>query len=459
VGDLTLNVNQPRTDSANLRSGPGLRNATSPARPLREKEQQELKSAVHAELINRLDLEKLGEAQETRAGQQQLFGLIQQIIGEQGVPLSSSERDRIAQEVLDEVFGLGPLEQLLKDDTISDILVNTFASVYVERRGMLSKTSVTFRDNRHLLQVIDKIVSAVGRRVDESTPMVDARLRDGSRVNAIIPPLAIDGPILSIRRFGSSPLTAEKLIQNKALTNPMLDMLRAAVQARLNIVISGGTGAGKTTLLNALSSFISEKERIVTIEDSAELQLRQDHVVRLETRPPNVEGKGAIRQRELVINALRMRPDRIVLGEVRGEEAMDMLQAMNTGHDGSLTTIHANTPRDGLARLETMCMMGDIRLPEKAIRLQIASAIHLIVQVARMGDGSRRITHISELTGAYSDVISMQDIFVFEKEGLAESGKVRGRFRSTGIVPKFTERLKAAGIPIPAGLVDHSMEV
>ena len=460
MSDVTLNLNQVRPEAANLRTnGPGLRTGTPAARPLREKEQQELKSAVHAELINRLDLEKLGEAQETRAGQQQLFALIQQIIGEQGVPLSSAERDRVAQEVLDEVFGLGPLEQLLKDDTISDILVNTFANVYVERRGVLSRTSVTFRDNRHLLQVIDKIVSAVGRRVDESTPMVDARLKDGSRVNAIIPPLAIDGPILSIRRFGSSPLTAEKLIQNKALTNPMLDMLRAAVQARLNIVISGGTGAGKTTLLNALSGFISEKERIVTIEDSAELQLRQDHVVRLETRPPNVEGKGAIRQRELVINALRMRPDRIVLGEVRGEEAMDMLQAMNTGHDGSLTTIHANTPRDGLSRLETMCLMGDIRLPEKAIRLQIASAIHLIVQVARMSDGSRRITHVSELTGAFSDVISMQDIFVFEKEGLAENGKVKGRFRSTGIVPKFTERLKAAGIPIPPGLVDHSMEV
>ena len=450
MSDLTLNLTPTRPEGNNLRTtSPGLRTAAPNARPLREKEQQELKSAVHAELINRLDLEKLGEAQETRAGQLQLLALIQQIIAEQGVPLSSMERDRVAQEVLDEVFGLGPLEQLLKDDTINDILVNTATHVYVERRGVLSRTSVTFRDNRHLLQVIDKIVSAVGRRVDESTPMVDARLKDGSRVNAIIPPLAIDGPILSIRRFGSSPLTAEKLIQNKALTQPMLEMLRAAVQARLNIVISGGTGAGKTTLLNALSSFISEKERIVTIEDSAELQLRQDHVVRLETRPPNVEGKGAIRQRELVINALRMRPDRIVLGEVRGEEAMDMLQAMNTGHDGSITTIHANTPRDGLARLETMCMMGDIRLPEKAIRMQIASAIHLIIQVARMSDGSRRITHVTELTGAYSDVISMQDIFVFEKEGVAESGKVKGRFRSTGIVPKFTERLKAAGIPIP----------
>jgi len=462
MSDLTLNLTQSRPDAnnSNLRTtGPGLRNTTPSARPLREKEQQELKSAVHAELINRLDLEKLGEAQETRAGQQQLFALIQQIIGEQGIPLSSVERDRVAQEVLDEVFGLGPLEQLLKDETISDILVNTFNSVYVERRGQLSRTSVSFRDNRHLLQVIDKIVSAVGRRVDESTPMVDARLKDGSRVNAIIPPLAIDGPILSIRRFGTNPLTAERLIQNKALTNPMLDMLRAAVQARMNVVISGGTGSGKTTLLNCLSSFISEKERIVTIEDSAELQLRQDHVVRLETRPPNVEGKGAIRQRELVINALRMRPDRIVLGECRGEEAMDMLQAMNTGHDGSLTTVHANTPRDALSRMETMCMMGDLRLPEKAIRLQIASAIHIIVQAARMSDGTRRITHISELTGAYSDVISMQDIFVFEKEGLSDTGKVKGRFRSTGIVPKFTERLKAAGIPIPAGLVDHSMEV
>src|SRR5579875_2191817 len=348
MGDLTLNVTTPRADAALRGNGPGLRTASN-ARPLREKEQQELKSAVHQELINRLDLEKLGEAQETRAGQQQLFILIQQIITEQGVPLSSAERDRIAQEVLDEVFGLGPLEPLLKDDTINDILVNTASHVYVERRGQLQRTNVTFKDNRHLMQIIDKIVSAVGRRVDESTPMVDARLKDGSRVNAIIPPLAIDGPILSIRRFGSSPLTADKLVQNKALTQMMLDVLRAAVAARLNIVISGGTGAGKTTLLNALSSFISEKERIVTIEDSAELQLRQDHVVRLETRPPNVEGKGAIKQRELVINALRMRPDRIVLGEVRGEEAMDMLQAMNTGHDGSLTTIHANTPRDALA--------------------------------------------------------------------------------------------------------------
>jgi pilus assembly protein CpaF len=458
MADLSLNIVQ-RPESTGLRTAPGLRSGGPNSRPLREKEQQELKSAVHQELINRLDLEKLGEAQETRAGQQQLFAVIQTVIAEQGVPLSSTERDRVAHEVLDELFGLGPLEPLLQDDTINDILVNTCNNVYVERRGVLQRTNVTFKDNRHLLQIIDKIVSAVGRRVDESTPMVDARLKDGSRVNAIIPPLAIDGPILSIRRFGSSPLTAERLLQNKALSHPMLEMLRCAVQARLNIVISGGTGAGKTTLLNMLSSFISDKERIVTIEDSAELQLRQEHVVRLETRPPNVEGKGAIRQRELVINALRMRPDRIVLGEVRGEEAMDMLQAMNTGHEGSITTIHANTPRDGLARMETMCLMGDIRLPEKAIRMQIASAIHLIVQIARMSDGSRRITHISELTGAYSDVISMQDLFVFEKDGIGENGKVKGRFRATGITPKFGEKLKAVGIPLPAGLMDHVMEV
>ncbi|HZY73354.1 MAG TPA: CpaF family protein [Edaphobacter sp.] len=453
MADISLNFMPMRV------MGQGLRNGNGAAKPLAEKEQQGLKSALHQELIKRLDLEKLSAIQETRSGQQQLFMLIQQIIGEQSIPLSSPERDRLAQELLDEVFGLGPLEPLLKDDSISDILVNTYSHVYVERRGVLQHTNVTFKDNRHLLQIIDKIVSAVGRRVDESVPMVDARLKDGSRVNAIIPPLAVDGPILSIRRFGATPLTAEDLVRNKALTQPMLEVLRGAVRARLNIVVSGGTGAGKTTLLNALSSYISEKERIVTIEDSAELQLKQDHVVRLECRPPNVEGKGAVRQRELVINALRMRPDRIVLGEVRGEEALDMLQAMNTGHDGSITTIHANTPRDGLARLETMCMMGDIRLPEKAIRMQISSAINLIVQTARMSDGTRRVTHISELTGAYSDVISMQDLFVFEKEGLGPNGKVMGRFRSTGIVPKFSERLKAAGIPLPTGLMDHSMEV
>ena len=397
--------------------------------------------------------------QETRAAQQQLFTVIQQIINEQGIPLSSVERDRLAQEVVDEVFGLGPLEPLLKDDTISDILVNTYNAIYVERRGMLEKTNLTFKDNRHLLHIIDKIVSAVGRRVDESSPMCDARLPDGSRVNVIIPPLAVDGPILSIRRFGSSPLGAEDLLRHQALTPPMLDFLRGCVKARLNIVVSGGTGSGKTTLLNVLSGYISDRERIITIEDSAELQMKQEHVVRLETRPPNVEGRGAIKQRELVINALRMRPDRVVLGEVRGEETMDMLQAMNTGHDGSITTIHANTPRDALARLETMAMMGEIRLAEKAVRAQIASAVHIIIQASRMSDGTRRITHITELTGAFSDVISMQDIFLFEKKGIGPNGKVKGRFYATGIVPKCSDKLAAAGIPIATGLTEHAVEI
>jgi pilus assembly protein CpaF len=428
-------------------------------RPVAEKIQQEIKSAVHQELIKRLDLDKIAPMHENRASQQQLFGVIHQLIGEQNIPLSATERDRLAQEVLDEVFGLGPLEPLLQDPTVNDILVNTYNAVYVERRGVLEKTAVVFKDNRHLMHVIDKIVSAVGRRVDESSPMVDARLKDGSRINVIIPPLAVDGPILSIRKFGSTPLVAEDLLRNKALTQPMLDILKGAVQARLNIIVSGGTGAGKTTLLNVLSGFISERERIITIEDSAELQMKQQHVVRLECRPPNVEGKGAVRQRELVMNALRMRPDRIVLGEVRGEECLDMLQAMNTGHDGSVTTIHANTPRDAVARMETMAMMGSVHLPEKAIRAQIASAVHLIVQIARMSDGSRRVTHITELTGAFSDVISMQDIFVFEKDGLGANGKVKGRFRATGIVPKFGDKLKAAGLPLPTGLLDYAMEV
>lgn len=449
---------------ADLATHPGAGQRT-PALPLRssrgvpENVQQQLKSAVHTVLIQRLDLERLDEIQQTRAGQQQIFVLIQQILSEQGVPLSAVERDRLAQEVLDEVFGLGPLEPLLNDPTISDILVNTCNSVYIERRGMLEKTNVTFKDNRHLLHIIDKVVSAVGRRVDESSPMCDARLKDGSRVNVIIPPLAVDGPILSIRRFGSTPLQAEDLIRNLALTPQMLETLKGAVKARLNIVVSGGTGSGKTTLLNVLSGFISPNERIVTIEDSAELQMKQEHVVRLETRPPNVEGKGAIRQRELVINALRMRPDRIVLGEVRGEETLDMLQAMNTGHDGSITTIHSNTPRDALARLETMAMMSEVRLAEKAVRAQIAAAVHIIIQVARQSDGSRRVTHITELTGAFSDVVSMQDIFLFEKKGLTKDGKVKGRFYATGVVPKFADKLIAAGMPLPAGLLDHSQEI
>jgi pilus assembly protein CpaF len=414
---------------------------------------------VHHELIKRIDLEKLGVLQGNRDGQSQLMAIIQQLIAEQGTPLSSLERDRLGREVLDELFGLGPIEPLLQDPGVNDILVNTHNTVYVERRGVLEKTNVVFKDNAHLMHIIDKIVSAVGRRVDESSPMVDARLRDGSRVNIVIPPLAVDGAIVSIRRFPSSPLTADDLIRYKAMTPQMMEVLKAAVKARLNIVVAGGTGAGKTTLLNVLSGFISDRERIVTIEDSAELQIKQEHVVRLECRPPNVEGKGAIRQRELVINALRMRPDRIVLGEVRGEEAMDMLQAMNTGHDGSITTIHANTPRDAVSRLETMCMMGNGALPEKAIRQQISSAVHLFIQAHRMSDGSRRITHITEITGTSGDVVSMQDIFLFEKQGLDMNGKVRGRFYATGIVPKFAEKLKSAGFPLTLNLLEHSVEV
>jgi len=430
-----------------------------PSRGVADAVQQQLKTAVHKELIKRLDLDKLSDIQETATGQKQLFVLIQQLLMEQGVPLSGAERDRLAREVVDEVFGFGPLEPLLNDNTISDILVNTHKQIYIERRGKLEKTNVVFKDEKHLMHIIDKIVSGVGRRVDETSPMVDARLPDGSRVNVIIPPLAVDGPIMSIRRFGSTPLGAEDLLRNFALTAPMLEVLQGAVKARLNIVVSGGTGSGKTTLLNVLSGFISPNERIVTIEDSAELQMKQEHVVRLETRPPNVEGNGAIRQRELVINALRMRPDRIVLGEVRGEETLDMLQAMNTGHDGSLTTIHSNTPRDALARLETMSLMGEVRLPEKAIKAQIASAVNLIVQTSRMSDGTRRVTHITEITGATAEIISMSDIFLFEKKGLGPDGRVRGRFHSTGVMPKFAEKLAAAGIQLPLSLVNHSQDV
>jgi pilus assembly protein CpaF len=369
--------------------------------------------------------------------------------------MTYQERERLSQEVLDEVFGLGPLEPLLKDHSISDILVNTYNSVYIERNGLLERTNIQFRDDTHLMSIIDRIVSAVGRRVDESSPMVDARLPDGSRVNAIIPPLAIDGPCLSIRRFGRDPLTAEELLQNRTLTPPMLEVLRGCVYSRLNVLISGGTGAGKTTFLNMLSSFISNRERIVTIEDAAELQLHQEHVVRLETRPPNIEGKGAVRQRQLVINCLRMRPDRIVVGEVRGEEALDMLQAMNTGHDGSLTTIHANAPRDALGRLETMVAMANLNIPETATRRQIASALDVVVQVARMSDGTRKITNISEITGMEGEVVTMQDIFEFKRTGIGEKGEVLGEFVPTGIRPKFSERLLTAGIRLPMGMFER----
>ncbi len=419
-----------------------------------------LKTSVHQELLKRIDLERLIAIQaEPEAGRQRLLVIILQLVGEQDVPLSAADRDQVAGEVLDEVFGLGPLEPLLKDATVSDVLVNTYRTVYVERRGILEKTAVSFRDEAHLMHIIDKIVSGVGRRIDESSPMVDARLLDGSRVNIIIPPLAVDGPLLSIRRFSLKPLTADDLLRYRTLIPQMLEVLRSAVQARLNILVSGGTGAGKTTLLNVLSGYISPSERIVTIEDSAELQIKQEHVVRLECRPANLEGRGAIRQRELVINALRMRPDRIILGECRGEEALDMLQAMNTGHDGSITTVHANTPRDAIARLETMAAMGSVTLSERAVRAQIASAIDVIIQISRMSDGSRRVTHISEVTGMSGDMISLQDIFVFERQGLGSNGKVNGQFRATGIVPKFASALIAAGIPMSLNLMDHSVEV
>jgi len=422
------------------------------------REYLELRATVHRKLLNRLNLEALAHAERPRA-EAEIRTLLGQLLAEESAPLSLAERETLFAEVLDDVFGLGPLEPLLRDPAISDILVNTAQQVFIERSGRLERVTASFQDNAHLLRVIDRIVSRVGRRVDDSSPMVDARLPDGSRVNAIIPPLAVDGPLLSIRRFPAERLRANDLVGLGALTAPMLEFLSHCVRARLNCLISGGTGAGKTTLLNVLSSFISEHERIVTIEDAAELQLHQEHVARLETRPANVEGKGAIRQRQLVVNALRMRPDRIVVGEVRSEEALDMLQAMNTGHDGSLTTVHANTPRDALARIETMIAMGSTNLPEKAMRQQIAAAIQLVVQQTRLSDGARKVTSISEITGMEGDVITMQEIFLFEKLGINKDGKVLGRFRATGVRPKMAERLLAAGIQLPTSMFEGVTEV
>jgi len=409
---------------------------------------QEMKSRLHRALINRMDLSKLAALTPEQV-HAEVSRMAESVLAQEAMPLSSSEKERLVNDVQHELFGLGPLEPLLKDPTISDILVNSHRRIYIERRGKLEVTNVTFKDDEHLMRVIERIVSSVGRRIDESSPMVDARLQDGSRVNAIIPPLAIDGPVLSIRRFGSEPLRMNALIEHKALTKDIADMLQMCITARLNVLISGGTGAGKTTLLNALSAYIPEDERIVTIEDSAELQLQQPHVVRLETRPPNVEGRGEVTQRDLVKNALRMRPDRIVIGEVRGGEAIDMLQAMNTGHDGSLTTVHANTPRDALARLETMIQMTGMRLSDRAMRQQVASAINLVLQVARMSDGSRRVTSISEITGMEGETITMQEIFQFERTGIDAQGQVIGRFRATGIRPRFAERLKTCGLQLP----------
>jgi pilus assembly protein CpaF len=421
-------------------------------------EYQDLKFTLHRKLLDRINLEALSSMAGERV-RAEIRAAVAKLVEEEKTPLSLVEKDRVIEEILDEVFGLGPLEPLLQDPTVSDILVTTPRLVYVERGGKLYRTPVEFKDDAHLLRIIEKIVSRVGRRVDESSPLVDARLPDGSRVNAAIPPVAVDGPLLSIRRFGRTALKGEDLVARLSLTEGMLELLKACVKARLNILICGGTGSGKTTLLNALSSYIPEDERIVTIEDAAELRLQQTHVARMETRPANVEGVGAIQIRQLVINALRMRPDRIIVGEVRGEEALDMLQAMNTGHDGSLTTIHANTPRDGLGRLEVMVGMSNANMGLRAIRQQVASAVNLFVQVSRFSDGMRRVTHITEVVGMEQDMITLQDIFMFDKTGISETGKVLGRFRATGIRPKFSERLKASGISLAAQLFQTVVEV
>jgi len=410
---------------------------------------QDMKARLHRAIVTRLDLTKLSALSPDRV-HGEVSRLAEGLLHAENLPLSTADRDRLVSEVHHELFGLGPLEPLLADPTISDILVNSYSSIYIERRGKLEKTSISFKDDEHLRRVIERIVSTVGRRIDEAQPMVDARLPDGSRVNAIIPPLALDGAVLSIRRFGIDPLRMPALIENGALTKEIAILFEMCVRARLNIIISGGTGAGKTTLLNALSAFIPADERIVTIEDSAELQMQQPHVVRLETRPPNIEGRGEVTQRDLVRNTLRMRPDRIVIGEVRGGEAIDMLQAMNTGHDGSLTTIHANSTRDALARLETMVQMTGMRLSDRAMRQQIASAVNLVIQVARLTDGTRRIVSISEITGMEGETITMQEIFQFERTGVDGTGKVIGRFRTTGIRPRFADRLKQYGMQLPA---------
>jgi pilus assembly protein CpaF len=419
---------------------------------------QQLKLDIHRTLLAKIDLEKLASVNNGKA-RQAIAAVIQNIIAQEGVPLSATEKENLQAELIDEIFGLGPLEPLLKDPTISDILVNRRDLVYVERAGILQKVAVRFRDDAHLLQIIDRIVAQVGRRVDESSPMVDARLADGSRVNAIIPPLALDGPALSIRRFGTAPLNAEQMIETETLSLEMIEILKAAVRARISVLISGGTGAGKTTFLNMLSQYIPGSERLVTIEDAAELQLRQENVVRLETRPPNVEGKGAVRQRQLVINSLRMRPDRIIVGEVRGDEAFDMLQAMNTGHEGSMTTIHANSCRDALARLESMVAMANLNLQERAVRQQIASAIVLVVQLARLSDGSRKVINMAEITGMDQEVISMQDIFTFVKRGIGPNGKVVGVFQPSRIRPKFLEAIRVSGIHLPQEMFERSREV
>jgi pilus assembly protein CpaF len=415
------------------------------------------KAEIHRTLISKLDLEKLSRVNSAQA-RQAVSGIVKEIIADQRVPLNFDEQEKIQADLLDEVFGLGPLEPLLRDPRISDILINNRDHVFIEKGGLLTRANVSFRDDRHLLQIIDRIVSRVGRRVDESSPMVDARLPDGSRVNAIIPPLALDGPSMSIRRFGTGPLAANSLVELKSISAEMMELLSSAVKARISIVISGGTGSGKTTLLNILSQYIPNNERLVTIEDAAELRLAQENIVRLETRPPNIEGNGAIKQRQLLINCLRMRPDRIIMGEIRGEEAFDMLQAMNTGHEGSMTTIHSNTPRDAISRLESMVAMG-MTLPEKSVRQQIAAAITIVVQATRMSDGSRKVTSIAEITGMEENVISMQEIFTFNRKGIGPDGKVIGAFQPTRIRPKFLDRLRISGIILPPSLFEKETPV
>ena len=419
---------------------------------------EKYKAEIHRTLISKLDLEKLSRANSSQA-RQAVAGIVKEIIADQRVPLNFDEQEKIQADLLDEVFGLGPLEPLLRDPKISDILVNNKDHVFIEKGGLLQRVDTTFRDDRHLLQIIDRIVSRVGRRVDESSPMVDARLPDGSRVNAIIPPLALDGPSLSIRRFGTGPLAANQLVQLKSVSPEMMEVLASAVKARISILIAGGTGAGKTTFLNILSQYIPRNERLVTIEDAAELRLAQEDIVRLETRPPNIEGLGAIKQRQLLINCLRMRPDRIIMGEVRGEEAFDMLQAMNTGHEGSMTTIHANTPRDAISRLESMVLMGNMNMSEKSLRQQIASAITIIVQAARMSDGTRKVNSISEITGMEESVISMQEIFNFTRKGIGPDGRVIGVFQPTRIRPRFLEKLRVSGIVLPPAIFEHETPV
>src|SRR5918996_76909 len=444
---------QPRAAVATAPTAPVPAASDAARRP--ELARYELKTRVHRQLIERLDLTKLAMLPGDVL-QQQIRRIVEDMLVDDETPLSRSEREQLVVEVQHETFGLGPIEPLMQDPTVSDILVNGPHEVYVERRGKLQKTSAIFRDDAHLMQVIERIVSAVGRRVDESSPMVDARLKDGSRVNAIIPPLALDGPVLSIRRFAVDPYKMADLVQFGALTEQLAEVLKGAVQARLNVLVSGGTGAGKTTMLNILSNYIPASERIVTIEDSAELQLQQDHVVRLETRPANIEGSGAVTPRDLVINTLRMRPDRIVVGESRGAEALDMLQAMNTGHDGSMTTVHANSTRDALSRIETMTLMSGLSLPMRAMREYISSALDLVIQLARLSDGTRRLVRVTEVVGMEDEVITSQDIFVFEQQGIDQDGRVRGFHRATGVRPRFSERLERAGFDLPHGLFDPS---